>query len=155
MINKIVSFLVILVISLSANAQNYYLGDEIKINSSDFILIGKSSKTGVSNYRYTRQVNEKMFEREIGDIIVGVKDGHIASTVYNLVPLPNDVGVPSSIIDLIQANLPFPMKNIDGTWGCTIDNNSISFRRSRDALTFGKDMISFLSTLKYSILTNK
>jgi len=153
--SKLILIILFCISLTKTDAQKYFLGEPIQINSNEFKLIGISSKTGVRNYRYTKQVNEKMFEREIGDIIVGVKDGHIASTVYNLVPLPNDVGVPISIIDLIQANLPFPMKNINGTWGCIIDNNSISFRRSRDALTFGKDMISFLSTVKYSILTNK
>jgi hypothetical protein len=94
-----------------------------------------------------------MFEREIGDIIIGVKDGHVASTIYNLVPLPNDVGVPKSIIDLIQANLPYPMKNINGTWGINIDNNTISFMRANNAITFGKDRIIFNSSVRYSLLT--
>jgi len=150
--NKTFSLMAILVISLSVHAQKFYLGEAITINSSDFKLIGISSKTGVSNYRYTRLVNEKMFEREIGDIIVGVKDGHIASTVYNLIPLSGDVGVPSSIIDLVQANLPYPIKNINGTWGVNIDNNTISFMRATNAITFGKDRIIFNSSVKYSLL---
>ena len=150
--NKIFLLMAILLISLGVHAQKFYLGEAISINSNDFKLIGISSKTGVSNYRYTRLVNEKMFEREIGDIIVGVKDGHIASTVYNLIPLSGDVGVPSSIIDLVQANLPYPMKNINGTWGVNIDNNTISFMRAVNAITFGKDRIIFNSSVKYSLL---
>jgi hypothetical protein len=96
-----------------------------------------------------------MFERVIGDIIVGVKDGHIASTIYNLVPLITDVGVPSSIIDQVQANLPYPMKNVNGTWGVNIDNNTISFTRANNAITFGKDRIVFNSSVKYSLLLNR
>jgi hypothetical protein len=141
-----------LLIFKSTNAQKFYLGEGIAVKSSEFKLIGISSKTGVSNYRYIKTINEKMFEREIGDIIVGVKDGHIASTVYNLVPLPGDIGVPNSIIDLIQANLPYPMKNINGTWGINIDNNTISLMRANNAITFGKDMIIFNSSVKYSLL---
>jgi hypothetical protein len=116
-------------------------------------LLGISSKTGVANYRYTKPIYDKMFEREIGDIIIGVKEGHVASTIYNLVPLPNDVGVPKSIIDLIQANLPYPMKNINGTWGINIDNNTMSFMRANNAITFGKDRIIFNSSVRYSLLT--
>ena len=134
------------------DAQKYYLGESIEIKTNEFKLIGISSKTGVSNYRYIKPIYDKMFEREIGDIIVGVKDGHIASTIYNLVPLPNDVGVPNSIIDLIQANLPYPMKNINGTWGMNIDNNTISFMRANNAITFGKDRIIFNSSVRYSVL---
>jgi hypothetical protein len=152
MINKI-----LLVITLSFGftqtaAQKFFLGETISINSSEFKLLGISSKTGVANYRYTKPIYDKMFEREIGDIIIGIKDGHVASTIYNLVPLPNDVGVPNSIIDLIQANLPYPMKNINGTWGMNIDNNTISFMRANNAITFGKDRIIFNSSVRYSVL---
>jgi hypothetical protein len=147
-------FLIIL-FSLSLtkiHAQKYFLGEPIQISANEFKLIGISTKTGVSNYRYVKPIYDKMFEREIGDIIVGVKEGHIASTVYNLVPLPNDIGVPKSIIDLIQANLPYPMKNINGTWGMNIDNNTISFMRANNAITFGKDRIIFNSSVRYSVL---
>lgn len=153
MINKI-----LLVITLSFGftqsiAQKFFLGESIFINSNEFKLLGISSKTGVANYRYTKPIYDKMFEREIGDIIIGVKDGHIASTIYNLVPLPTDTGVPNSIIDLIQANLPYPMKNINGTWGINIDNNTMSFMRANNAITFGKDRIIFNSSVRYSLLT--
>lgn len=153
MINKI-----LLVITLSFGftqsiAQKFFLGESISINSNEFKLLGISSKTGVANYRYTKPIYDKMFEREIGDIIIGVKDGHVASTIYNLVPLPNDVGVPNSIIDLIQANLPYPMKNINGTWDINIDNNTMSFMRINNAITFGKDRIVFNSSVRFSLLT--
>lgn len=150
---KILLCVFLLTLSLSSMSQKYYLGDPISLNTSEFRLLGISSKTGVANYRYTKLIYDKMFEREIGDIIIGVKDGHIASTIYNLVPLPNDVGVPNSIIDLIQANLPYPMKNINGTWGINIDNNTMSFMRINNAITFGKDRIVFNSSVRFSLLT--
>ncbi len=139
----------------SSSAQRFYLGEKISININEFKLVGISSKTSVANYRYTKPIYDKIFEREIGDLIVGVKDGHVASTVYNLIPLPGDIGVPSQIIDLVQANLPYPMKNNNGTWGINIDNNTISFMRANNAITFGKDRIIFNSSVKYSLLINK
>jgi hypothetical protein len=152
-------FLIILVIIIfgfkQTNAQKYYLGEPISVDSKEFKLIGISTKTGVSNYRYIKPIYDKMFDREIGDLIVGVKEGHVATTVYNLVPLPNDVGVPTSIIDQVQANLPYPMKNINGTWGINIDNNTISLMRANNAITFGKDRIVFNSSVRYSLLLNK
>lgn len=154
MIVKIKNLVIVTLILLSINskAQKYYLGEEISIKSSEFKLVGISSKTGVANYRYTKPIYDKMFEREIGDIIVGVKDGHVASTVYNLIPLPGDIGVPNSIIDLIQSNLPYPMKYNNGTWGINIDNNTISIMRANNAITFGRDRIIFNSSVKYSLL---
>ena len=152
MINKI---LLLITLSFGFNqsiAQKFFLGEPISINSSELKLLGISSKTGVANYRYIKPIYDKMFEREIGDIIIGIKDGHIASTIYNLVPLPNDKGVPNSIIDLIQSNLPYPMKYNNGTWGINIDNNTISFMRANNAITFGKDRIVFNSSVKYNLL---
>ena len=153
MINKILLVIILSFGFTQSIAQKIFLGESISINSSEFKLLGISSKTGVANYRYTKPIYDKMFEREIGDIIIGVKEGHVASTIYNLVPLPNDVGVPKSIIDLIQANLPYPMKNINGTWGINIDNNTMSFMRANNAITFGKDRIIFNSSVRYSLLT--
>jgi hypothetical protein len=147
--------IIILISVLKSGAQKFYLGEQISINTSQFKLIGISSNTGVANYKYIKPIDDKMFERVIGDIIVGVKDGHIASTIYNLVPLTTDVGVPSSIIDQVQANLPYPMKNVNGTWGVNIDNNTISFTRANNAITFGKDRIVFNSSVKYSLLLNR
>jgi len=143
---------VFLILVITSKAQKFYLGKPISISPTEFKLVGISSKTGVSNYRYIKPIYDKMFEREIGDIIVGVKDGHIASTIYNLVPLANDIGVPNSIVDLINLNSPYPMKNINGVWGMNVDNNTISFMRANNAITFGKDRIVFNSTVKYSIL---
>jgi hypothetical protein len=155
MINKILLAFILSLGFTQSFAQKFFLGDLISINSSEFKILGISSKTGVANYRYIKPIDDKMFERVIGDIIVGVKDGHIASTIYNLVPLTTDVGVPSSIIDQVQANLPYPMKNINGTWGVNIDNNTISFTRANNAITFGKDRIVFNSSVKYSLLLNR
>ncbi len=152
MIKNILLCIYLLCVSLSATSQKYYIGDPISINTSEFRLLGISSKTNVANYRYVKPIYDKMFEREISDIIIGVKDGHIASTIYNLVPLPSDIGVPNTIIDLIQENLPYPMKNINGTWGINIDNNTLSFMRANNAITFGKDRIVFNSSVRYSLL---
>ena len=152
--SKVLIF-ILLSLALTSYSQKYYIGEAININSNEFKLLGISSKTGVANYRYIKPIDDKMFEREIDDIIVGVKEGHIASTVYNLVPLTTDFGVPSSIIDQVQANLAYPMKNINGTWGVNIDNNTISFTRANNAITFGKDRIVFNSCVKYSLLLNR
>lgn len=147
---------VFMVLLINVYSQKHSLGDKLNPSPSEFKLLGISSKTGVANYKYIKPITDKMFfGREIGDIIIGVKDGHIASTIYNLIPLPNDEGVPSSIIDLIQSSLPYPMKNVNGTWGINIDNNTISLMRANNAITFGKDRIIFNSSVKYSLLLNK
>lgn len=154
MISKI--FLLVISLSFLTNlkAQKYSLGDELTPVSSEFKLIGISSKTGVHSYKYIKPLYERMFERAIGEITIGVKEGHIVSTLYNLIPETDDIGVPSSIIETIQRGVPFPLTLVDGTYGINIDKESISISRAKNAMTYGKDRIMFYSTIKYSLLLN-
>lgn len=137
------------------NAQRYDLGDPISPSSRYFKLIGISSETGVSSYKYIQPISNYMFGRRIGDIIVGVKDGHVATTVYSLIPERDDIGVPAAIIELIQGALPYPLAYRNGVYGLNIDNTSISISRSNNALTFNKDRIMYFSSVKRSLLINK
>lgn len=143
-------FLVIL--STYGYGQNYSLGESLNPSKSEFELIGISSKTGVSAYRYKRHVSARFYGRQLGDIIVGVKDGHIAQTIYLMIPENSDIGVPKEIINLIQAVLPFPLSYLNGRYGVNIDNYSISLSRTNNAITFNKDRIMYMSSIKQSIL---
>lgn len=149
---KLLFFSIALLLTTFVNAQKYLLGDPLTPTSYEFKLIGISSLTGVKTYKYIRPINDYMFGRRIGDIIVGVKSGHIATTIYNLIPEKNDIGVPSSIIDVFQSQLPFPLKLIDGVYGINIDNTSMSISRSKNAMTFWMDRIMYFSSVKNSLL---
>lgn len=150
-------YILILLISAAqfVNAQRYDLGDPISPSSRYFKLIGISSETGVSSYKYIQPISDYMFGRRIGDIIVGVKDGHVATTVYSLIPERDDIGVPAAIIELVQGALPYPLAYRNGVYGLNIDNTSISISRSNNALTFNKDRIMYFSSVKRSLLINK
>jgi len=136
------------------NAQRYDLGDYFNPNPKEFKLIGISSNTGVSTYRYILPIADYMFGRKIGDIIIGEKNGRVVTTIYNMIPLKGDVGVPSSIIDLIQANLPFPLSPFNKGYAINIDNTSITITRTKNSLTFNKDRIMYFSSVKRSLLLN-
>jgi len=143
-----------LLIANLVNAQRFDLGDQLTPISSKFKLIGISSATGVHTYRYIQPISESMFGRKIGDIIIGLKNGVVVTTIYNLIPKPGDIGVPNSIVDLIQSSLPFPLSSIEDGYGINIDNNSISISRSNNSMTFGKDRIMYFSSVKRSLLIN-
>ncbi len=150
---KTIILAIFLLISARSFSQKFYLGEELIPNSKEYKLLCISSETGVHTYQFIGILTDKyFFEREIGDIIVGIKNGIIVTTVYNVIPKPGDVGVPKSIIDLIQSNLPFPLKNINGIYAVNIDNETISISRSNNPLTFHKDRIAFMNTVKQSIL---
>jgi hypothetical protein len=92
-----------------SKAQRFVLGNQLTPGSNEFNLISISSTTGVRTYRYIKQIQDQMFDRKIDEILVGIKNGQIVTTIYNLVPKSDDIGVPSSIIELIQSNLPYPL----------------------------------------------
>lgn len=143
-----------LLIGNLVNAQRFDLGDQLTPSLSKFKLIGISSATGVHTYRYIQPISESMFGRKIGDIVIGLKNGVLVTTIYNLIPKAGDIGVPNSIVDLIQSSLPFPLSSIEGGYAINIDNTSISISRSNNSMTFGKDRIMYFSSVKRSLLLN-
>jgi hypothetical protein len=142
-----------LLISVHAFSQKFYLGEPLSPNAKNFQLLGISSSTGVTTYKYIGVITDKyFFNRRVGDIIVGLKKGIIVTTIYNLIPESGDVGVPKSIVDLVQSGLPFPMAYINGDYGVNIDNTTISLSRNNNSLTFNKDRIMFFTSVKNSLL---
>ena len=135
-------------------AQKFNLGDALTPTTSSFTLLGISSQTGVYTYNYIKQITDKMFERKIDDIIIGIKDGRIVTTIYDLIPLTNDIGVPSSLIKLVETNLTYPLTFKNGVYGVNIDNTSIGLSRSNNSMTFNKGRIMYFSSIKISLLKN-
>lgn len=150
--NKAILFLTFILASNSLYSQKFYLGNYLEPTSNEFELIGISSKTGVSSYKFKKEIYDTFFNRKIGDIIVGVRDGVIVTTIYNLVPLDTDNEVPSDIIKLLEENFPYPFTKINGVYGLNIDNETISIARVKNPMTFNKDRIMFMTSVKQSIL---
>ncbi|MCW3075206.1 MAG: hypothetical protein JWP69_2275 [Flaviaesturariibacter sp.] len=152
--SKIVILILVLTLHFQSFSQKFYLGESVNPTTKNYRLVGISSQTNVSTYQYIGVLTDKYFYgRQIGDIIVGVKEGKIVTTIYNLIPEINDVGVPEAIIELIQKSLPFPLANKNGVYGVNIDNTSISVSRTNNALTLKKDRIMIFTSVKQSLLT--
>ena len=135
----------LLFVTMQSFSQKFYLGDRLTTKSSQFKLLGISSTTGVHSYKYLGSITDKyFFNRRVGEIIVGLKNDIIVTTIYNLIPENGDVGVPQSTLDLVQATIPFPLAYRNGLYGANIDNTSITLSRSNNELTFQKERIIFL-----------
>lgn len=151
--NKSIILALLLLVSVHSFSQKFYLGEKININASQFKQLSISSETRVASYKYIGIITDKYFYgRRIGDIIVGVKNNVVVTTVYSLIPEPTDVGVPTNIIDLIENQLPFPFTYKDGIFGLRIDGMNISLSRSNNVLTFHKDRIMYFTSYKSSLL---
>jgi len=147
-------FLVLCIFSSVVTAQKFYLGNYLEPTSNEFELLGVSSRTGVHTYKYKKEIYDTFFERKIGDIIVGIRDGIIVTTVYNLIPKSTDKGIPNDILKMLEENFPYPFKEVNGVYGLNIDNESISVSRVSNSLTFDRDRIMFMTSVKQSILEN-
>lgn len=153
--SKTIIFALLLLVSVSSFSQKFFLGDRLTPNANQFKLLGISSATGVHTYKYIGAItNTYYYNRKIGEIIVGFKNGIIVTTIYNLIPEPEDVGVPQSTLDLVQRAIPFPLAYRNGLYGANIDNTSITLSRSNNELTFHKDRIMFFTSVKNSLLRN-
>lgn len=151
--SKIIILVILLLVSASSFSQKFFLGDQLTPKSSQFKLLGISSATGVHTYKYIGAITDKyFFNRRVGEIIVGFKNGIIVTTIYNLIPEKEDVGVPQSTLDLVQNTIPFPLAKRNGMYGVNIDNMTISLSRSTNELTFHKDRIMFFTSIKNSVL---
>ena len=151
--NKYLILFLFLFFALNGSAQKFYLGDKLYPNAKEYKLLGISSQTKVATYKYLGVITDKFFyNRKVGEIIIGVKNNTIVTTIYNLIPEPNDVDVPRTMLDLIENNLPFPLTYKDGIYGVSIDNTNITVSRTKNALTFHKDRIMFFTSVRNSLL---
>lgn len=151
--NKIFMLCLLLITSINSFSQKFYLGDQLSPNATHFKLLGISSQTGVSTYKYIgAKTDTYFFNRRIGEIVVGFKNGIVVMTIYNLIPESGDIGVPKSTLDLIQSTLPFPLAQRDDMYGANIDNMTITLSRTNNPITFNKDRIMFMTSVKNSIL---
>jgi hypothetical protein len=151
--SKTIILALLLLVSIHSFSQKFYLGDRLTPKANQFKLLGISSATGVHTYKYIGAITDKyFFNRRIGEIIVGIKNGVIVTTIYNLIPESGDVGVPQSTLDLVQSTIPFPLAYRNGMYGANIDNMSISLSRTTNAITFNKDRIMFMTSVKNSLL---
>ena len=151
--SKTIIIALLLLVSVSSFSQKFFLGDRLTPKATQFKLLGISSATGVHTYKYIGAIkNTYYYNRKIGEIIVGFKNGIIVTTIYNLIPEPGDEGVPQSTLDLVQSAIPFPLAYRNGLYGANIDNTSITLSRSNNELTFHKDRIMFFTSVKNSLL---
>lgn len=145
----------ILIFSSQIFGQVFYIGQSIKINSNDYQLLGISSDTRVASYKFIGKITEThFFNKKIGDIIIGVKNNVIVTTIYNLIPESTDVGVPKSLVNSINEILPYPLTKVGDIYGVSIDNVNYTLSRSKNTLTFNKDRIMYFTSIKNHLLKN-
>ena len=151
---KLILLIAITSISFNSFSQKYVVGEALSPNSSELELFSTSS-IGIKSYRYKKHINNRMNGRVVGDIVVGIKDGIVVRTIYLIIPQNGDLGVPKDILNKVQEVLPFPLGYHNGTYGANIDNFTIMLSRDNSAITFNKDRIIYLMSIKKESLIKR
>jgi hypothetical protein len=146
--------LVVLLLSASIYSQQFQIGDRVAIKSKDFRLLDYSSSMKVHTYQYVGKIKEKyLFERKVVDVIVGVKNGVVVTTIYNLELNKEEHEIKKSTLALVNKRLGTDLHRLpNNDYAATIGNKLISLQISYSPLTFDAVRLVYFTSIKYSVL---
>jgi hypothetical protein len=141
------------VFSVHSFSQKFELGDCLTPNIIEDSLLDYSPSTGVFTYQYLGAKDWYLFDRRISEVLVGVKEGKIVTTIYNLIPENKYEEVPNTTLALAQKKLCVPFVELRyKEYAVNIDDTIISISRNKNLLTFNKDRLVYYTTIKYTLL---
>lgn len=83
--NNILYFIFFLLFSTYSIGQQFQIGDRVDPKSKQFKLLDYSPSMKVYTYQYVGKIKDKyLFDRRVGEILIGVKNGVVVTTIYNL-----------------------------------------------------------------------
>jgi hypothetical protein len=146
--------LVVLLFSTLIYSQQFQIGERIAVNSKEFKLLDYSPSMKVYTYQFVGKIESKyLFDRRVGEIIIGVKNGVVVTTIYNLKLIDSEHRIADSTLKMINKALGKELLFIShNSFAVTNVNRFISLKICNTPLTFGQPRIVYLTSVKYSIL---
>jgi hypothetical protein len=146
--------LVVLLFSVSIYGQQFKIGDRVVVKSKDLKLLDYSPSMKVFTYQFVGKLKENyMFDRRVGEILIGVKNGVVVTTIYNLKLNTDEHRIEKSTLKrvnkVIGKELLFVPHN---SFAITKGNTFVSLKICNTPLTFDQPRMVYLTTIKYSIL---
>jgi hypothetical protein len=146
--------LVVLLFSTYSFSQQFHIGERINANSRDFKLLDYSPSMKVYTYQFVGKIESKyLFDRKVAEIIIGVKNGVVVTTIYNLKLNNDEHRIEKSTLKRVNIaigkELLFMLHN---SFAITKGNTFVSLKICNTPLTFDQPRMVYLSTIKYSIL---
>lgn len=151
---NIFAFLVVLLFSASIYSQQFQIGDRVAVKSKDFKLLDYSPSMKVFTYQYAGKLNDKyLFGRRVGEIIIGVKNGVVVTTIYNLKLINDEHKIGKSTLKKVNKAIGKELLFVPhDSYAITTGNTFVSLRICNTPLTFDQPRMVYLTTIKYSIL---
>ena len=152
--NNILHFFLILLFSTYTFSQQFNIGDKVQIKSQNFKLLDYSPSMKVHTYQYIGPLtNNYMFQRRVGEVLVGVKNGVVVTTIYNLKLNIDEHRIANSTLKMVNKAVGKELLYIsNNSFAVTMENRFISLKICNTPLTFGQPRIVYLTSVKYSIL---
>lgn len=152
--NNILYWFLILLFSTYAYSQQFQIGDKVQIKSNQFKLLDFSPSMKVYTYQYIGPLtNHYLFQRRVGEVLVGLKNGVVVTLIYNLIPLKDEPRAPKSALKFIEKKWKTPLNLIaHNNWVLATGSKLVSLSLTNNKMTFDKARLVYFTTIKYSIL---
>lgn len=146
--------LVVLLFSTLIYSQQFQIGDRVAVKSEDFKLLDYSPSMKVHTYQYVGKKKDKyLFDKRVGEVLIGVKNGVVVTTIYNLKLNTDEHRIEKStlkrVYKAVGKELLFVPHN---SFAITKGNTFVSLKICNTTLTFDQPRLVYLTTIKYSIL---
>jgi hypothetical protein len=142
------------VFSTYSFSQQFHIGERISAKSRDFKLLDYSPSMKVYTYKYVGKLEIKyLFDRKVAEIIIGVKNGVVVTTIYNLKLNTNEHRIEKSTLKRVNKAIGKELLFVPhNSFAITKGNTFVSLKICNTPLTFGQPRIVYLTSVKYSIL---
>ena len=152
--NNILHLFLILLFSTYTFSQQFNIGDKVQIKSQHFKLLDYSPSMKVHTYQYVGKIKDKyLFDRRVGEIFIGLKNGVVVTTIYNLKLNTDEHRIEKSTLKRVNKAVGKELLFVPhNSYAVTKENKFISLKICNTPLTFDQPRLVYLTTIKYSIL---
>lgn len=152
--NNVLLLFLILLFSTTTFSQQFHIGDKVQINSKQFKLLDYSPSMKVHTYQFTGEIKDKyLFDRKVGEILIGVKNGVVVTTIYNLKLNTYERRIANSTLKKVNKTVGKDLALVShNSYAITKENTFVSLKICNTHLTFDQPRMVYLTTIKYSIL---
>jgi hypothetical protein len=146
--------LVVLLFSTYSFSQQFHIGERINANSRDFKLLDYSPSMKVYTYKFVGKIESKyLFDRKVAEILMGVKNGVVVTTIYNLKLNTDEHRIEKSTLKRVNKAIGKELLFVPhDSYAITKGNTFVSLKICNTPLTFDQPRMVYLNTIKYSIL---
>lgn len=152
--NNILYFILFLLFSTYSFGQQFQIGDRVDPKSKHFKLLDYSPSMKVYTYQYVDKIKYKyLFDRRVGEIIIGIKNGVVVTTIYNLKLIKDEHKIKKSTLKKVSRMVGKELLFLPhDSYAITKGNTFVSLKICNTPLTFDQPRIVYLTSVKYSIL---